>query len=855
MKRIIFAAFFLLACSFVSAIAQNAREGRQLFANEAYQTRHTHARRLNSEQRYTEAYEYLDALHRELIKLIEDSGHTAAELPCTADFIFYQSVLVSKAECAYMVNLWSEMLTICKEQITAVNERYLNGLGSNKDYYHNIASLYKIQGDYYYLKSVSNQVYYDDALESYIKALEFYDLAGDRQDKTKVYAELAQLKYSIKGYDEALDYMQMAYDSLDISPVEGTNSNGSTYIDETPDLYMKYRLGLAMCKVQLGDYSDALDIVNEEMASLSHNDKWINVVQRRKAKILMLRHENNGTDIEDAGKLYESYFKAIKKEVNNNFMQMTTDQREEYWMLQRPFVVDCYLLEEHNPELLYDITLYNKGILLQTARSFENLLKEDEIGKLLQARQQDAQNVLNGKTTTLAEDYEKKLLQTMTTDGRHKKFLTSLNPTWKDVQKALPTNGCAIEFVEYEKRDSMHFGALVLKKTGKPQFVHICNADELGDYCPGFWWYSLKELLESTDGSSKNDIYEDDEIRDAIWNADLISAIGNSRNVYFSADGYLHQLAIEYMLPEDLQDKNLYRLSSTRVLVDGNKIDAKKIRNGAAFVLGGIVYDSWIDEDNHSDPGNDAKAFNILQDMGAYFSYMEGAKRECDSIIYYRNNPNDLYLDSLRATEHEFYANCSKFPILHISTHGTFGGDKTIYNELLASSSKDVLSESVMALSNAGTHLRDKQFNAFNKDGLLSAREIARLNLENVELVTTSACQTGLGYITADGIYGMERGFKSAGAKGLVMTLWSVNIESARIFFTSMYRHMAEGESVHSAFKHARNDLLTKTYTYTITKNKFSASALSSRETTIIETKPYNTPQHANPYILIDVWE
>ena len=858
MKRVL-ASIIIIA----SAILQlRAQEQESLFSPCNYQARLDYAKRINTRGHYMTAYDSLRVLHRDLVEYVRQKGYTPATVPNIKDFIFYQNVLISEAECAYMVNLLKEMATTCSEHVDAINERYEKGLGRNQDYYWQIASFYKTRGDYYYVRGAKDSQMYANAREDYNSALDFYDLAYDEQAKSKVYAELAQLEYIQGNYDEALEHIRKAVNSGSTRIASGSNAKESFTKADNINLDITYQSALAMCQARTFAFRQALNTIDALISKLPKNDKRLPELKRRRAKILLLQNEEFGTDILDASALCESYFKAIKDSVNSNFMQMTADQREEYWMLQRPFVVDCYLLEERNPELLYDVTLYNKGMLLQTARSFDDLLydgtkkgKPNERKMLNAYRQEDAQSAMKGTITTFAEDYEKKILQTMATDGRRKKFFAPLNHTWKEVQKALPANGCAIEFVEYEKCDSMHFGALVLKKIGKPQFVHVCNADELGDYCPGFWWFSLKDLLQSTNGSSKDDIYEDEAIRDTIWNDKLISAIGNCQKVYFSADGYLHQLAIEYMLPEQLQDKSFYRLSSTRVLVDGNKIDAQKIKNGAAFILGGIIYDSWIDEDDHHDPGNDAEAFNTLQAKGSSFNYMKGAKLECDSIIYYRNNPNDLYLYSLEATEHAFYENCNKYPLLHISTHGCFSGDKTVYNELLASSSKDVLSESVLALSNAGTHLRDKQFDAFNKDGLLSAREIARLNLDNVELVTTSACQTALGYITADGIYGMERGFKSAGAKGLVLSLWSVNVESARIFFTLLYKYIAEGESVHKAFNHARNDLQTKSFTISTSINKFSAATLSSRETTINFTKKYNNPQHANPYILIDVWE
>lgn len=858
MKRVL-SILLILASTILQLYAQGQPS---LFSSCNYQARFDYAKRINNRGHYVAAFDSLRVLHRDIVEYVRQKGLTPATVPNTNDFIFYQDILISEAECAYMVNLPKEMKTVCSEHVNAINERYEKGLGKNKDYYWQIASFFKVRGDYYYVRGAKDPQLYDDARDDYNSALQLYDSAHDVQAKSKVYAELAQLEYIQRNYDEALKHIKKAANSGSTRLVSGSNAKESFSNANNNTLNITYQSALAMCLARTYAFRQALSTIEGLISRLPKKDKRLPELNRRRAKILLLQNEVFDTDILDASALYESYFKAIKDSVNSNFLQMTADQREEYWMLQRPFIVDCYLLEDRNPELLYDVTLYNKGMLLQTARSFEDLLydgkkkgKPDERKILNEYRQADAELALKGITSTLAEDYEKKLLQTITTDGRRKKFLAPLNHTWKDVQKALPADGCALEFVEYEKHDSMHFGALVLKKIGKPQFVPLCNADELADYCPGEWWFSLKDLLKSTDGSSKNDIYEDEVIRNAIWPKDLISAIGNSQKVYFSADGYLHQLAIEYMLPKQLQDKHLYRLSSTRVLADGNKIDPSKTKHGAAFVLGGIVYDSSIDEDDHQDHGNDAEAFIMLQEKGASFGYMKGAKFECDSIIYYRNNPNDLYLDSLKATEHEFYTNCSKYPILHISTHGSFGGDKTIYNELLASSSKDVLSESVLALSNASTHLQNKQFDAFNKDGLLSAREIARLNLENVELVTTSACQTGLGYITADGIYGMERGFKSAGAKGLVMSLWSVNVESARIFFTSLYKYIGAGESVHTAFHHARNDLLTKTYTYTSTTYKFSAATLSSRESTVITTNRFNTPQHTNPYILIDVWE
>ena len=65
--------------------------------------------------------------------------------------------------------------------------------------------------------------------------------------------------------------------------------------------------------------------------------------------------------------------------------------------------------------------------------------------------------------------------------------------------------------------------------------------------------------------------------------------------------------------------------------------------------------------------------------------------------------------------------------------------------------------------------------------GILTAANIARLDLTGLELVVLSACQTGRGRATPEGLFGLQRAFKKAGAKTMVMTLWSVFILLGRV--------------------------------------------------------------------------
>lgn len=664
-------------------IVCRAQNGLFVFADRSYTERFNSAVSLYKGERSMEAYDILKKLHKDASDaMVTAKGYGYALTD--ADFEFSQKVMTSLLQCAYKMNLYREMKAVCNEQCEGINN-YLGYYGGvtldparRALYYKVLADNNKSYGNLYYLQGAENATYYKNALYHYEYALKCYIMENRSVSSIiAVYEDLAQLAYIQSFYEDAITYLDHAIDYV----VRPETSEKESKAGQLKHLYL-LRSAKALCMARLGDYDGALKMMDSNVfpGVKAKLGKQIQPeFNRRRAKILMLRHFAERTDIGDADKLYAEYFKAIKDSVANDFMQMTADQREQYWMIQRPFVADCYQLENNDPELLYDVTLYNKGILLQTSRSFDLLLSADEQMELTRLRLHDAELIAQGEESNTAGDYESQLMQRMDSDGRRKKFFSPLNHTWKDVQKALPKDGCAIEFVEYEKGGDMRFGALVLKKQGTPQFVYICNAHLLGNYYPNDGFYSLYELLKSTSGADKNPIYEDSVIWRMIWNRDLVDAIGDSRKVYFSPDGYLHQLAIEFMKPSELADVNFYRLSSTRVLIDGHSPDAKKIKDGAALILGGIVYQSYATAPEEGDRGNDAKAYELIKSKSVSYNYMPGAKEECDSIVNLRNNPSDLYLYSLNATEKAFYENSRNYQLLHISTHGYFGGDKTVY--------------------------------------------------------------------------------------------------------------------------------------------------------------------------------
>ena len=92
--------------------------------------------------------------------------------------------------------------------------------------------------------------------------------------------------------------------------------------------------------------------------------------------------------------------------------------------------------------------------------------------------------------------------------------------------------------------------------------------------------------------------------------------------------------------------------------------------------------------------------------------------------------------------------------------------------------------------------------------GLLQVRELAGLKIP-ADLITLSACQTGLGTIVeGEGILGLSRAFQEAGARNLVVSLWNVNDFSTAKFMTSFYRALRDGATPARALVRARREML-----------------------------------------------
>ena len=94
------------------------------------------------------------------------------------------------------------------------------------------------------------------------------------------------------------------------------------------------------------------------------------------------------------------------------------------------------------------------------------------------------------------------------------------------------------------------------------------------------------------------------------------------------------------------------------------------------------------------------------------------------------------------------------------------------------------------------------------EDGILTAEEISHLNLSQTDLAVLSACETGLGEVqNSEGVFGLQRAFKLAGVKTLVMSLWKVDDNATSKFMIAFYNNLMAGKSKLESFRIAQQTI------------------------------------------------
>jgi CHAT domain-containing protein len=530
-----------------------------------------------------------------------------------------------------------------------------------------------------------------------------------------------------------------------------------------------------------------------------------------------------------------------RERVVDFFSMMTERQRIQFWdQYSYSFSLYPMFLEKEtntHPEgagNAYNIALFSKGLLLNTTIDFDKLIAEKgtaeaiakfeelKLLKLQIQRLQEkpiAERYLN--VDSLENTAQQKETELVKISKEYGDYTGNMKINWKDVQAKLEEKDVAIEFVEYPTlTDTVKYAALVLRKGWQyPKMISLFRKDQINEF--------IKQ--------DKNKIYTNGyvgkQIKKLIWNP-LEDFISPGERVYFSPSGIIHQLAIENLPVNDsvtLGDRyQMHRLSSTKELA----IRKPKEKNAKAVLYGGLNYDLDAKEMVAESQKYEFEKNSSYLAMRGYQSdtivrsgwkFLNGTKPEVDQINNLMKEKQYQVTEYTGETgnEESFKSLSGKREgIIHIATHGFFlpveESRKNLFmmqrigNQQPERATVEPMLRSGLIMAGGNKAWLGEKIPENIEDGVLTAKEISRMDLRGTDLVVLSACETGLGDVSSEGVFGLQRSFKQAGVQTLVMSLWEVSDKATSYMMTEFYSNLLSGKEKREAFLEAKQKCKAK---------------------------------------------
>lgn len=615
---------------------------------------------------------------------------------------------------------------------------------------------------------------------------------------------------------------------------------------EHPDL-ARSLVNLAFLQKHLGKYGEAEKLYRragqiwQKTAGPESLDYLATIQELADIQALTRRPGEALHTMAEAGRLQKmAYFRA-SRHMTENELAAYIDRFSNYFDRHFSFLQNMHPAPGEATAQAFDDAIFYKGYVLDQAGRVKKFTIQDPGFAAQYQRLDTLQTNLAGEyakppaqrddIAAMEEEIntiEKTLVASVAGYGERFKQLT-----WQDIQRTLQPGEAVVEFVHFDSLadnlENIQYAALVLPASqGYPVFVPLCTENDLA---------KLMEAPNENRIEVINRLYSFDEkhpgksLHHLLWQP-LEGILSGVKTVYFSPTGLLYRLnpgAIQGEHGTVLADRFQWvELGSTRQLALPHPA---LTGTGSAALFGGIEYDIEPTSNAAQTTTLDLAGRNITSSdstenrlRGENWGYLNWTKTEVETISLVAEEagvPTAIFSGS-DGSEEAFKKLGSERPsprILHLATHGYFFPDpKTMQENDEPDETGFEISEQPMIRSGlilAGGNYawkNGKPIRPGMDDGILTAYEIAQLDLSETELVVLSACETGLGDIRGnEGVYGLQRAFKFAGAKYLLMSLWQVPDFQTQELMTAFYYHyLSEKMDISTAFRAAQAELRQK---------------------------------------------
>jgi CHAT domain-containing protein/Tfp pilus assembly protein PilF len=410
----------------------------------------------------------------------------------------------------------------------------------------------------------------------------------------------------------------------------------------------------------------------------------------------------------------------------------------------------------------------------------------------------------------------------------------ALGVTVEQVQAAIPKDGVLIEYLRYSKylgKDKWEprYGAVVLASSGQPRWIALGSTKEVDA--------TVSRYQALVHGASDAGAFSEslESLYAQLWAPIERALPPGAKRVFISPDSQLNFVSFATLL--DSEERFLAEKYTVQYVATGRDLlrNVQPATPTAAIVFANpdfiLASSRTVVQADSAASSATAASLRGTEKRGIEnltFGPLKGTQKECNRLVdaFQGWHLQTKAFTGQDATEASVLRVHSPY-ILHLATHGFFEPEDLLDTkspeqphvnlERSVTHSRffqNPMHRSGLALAGAQSTVeawKHGEAPAVDYDGILTAEDVAALDLKGTWLVTLSACDTGSGEAKAgEGVLGLRRGFLQAGALHLLMTLWPISDETTVQIMTDFYDAARKTGNPPEALARVQRDWLVK---------------------------------------------
>ncbi len=526
--------------------------------------------------------------------------------------------------------------------------------------------------------------------------------------------------------------------------------------------------------------------------------------------------------IDEGCKGYAEAEKQMKEVIKQRVPFMNATEREGFWAQlvslftrMTPYALKAQQCDTEFTKNSYDALVMTKSLLLESERSMYDVVKRN--GTAEDMRDYTTLTGMKNRVKKWEKDYNANADSILAVSEQVRRLENSLTKRCRDYN-----DGTAFMNINYDKvKEALRQGEVLIDFTdfvsetlGRRYAAYIVNTTQQYPHLTSLF---AERQIDSLN-IAKSDLYYDadyaPEILRLVWEP-LKAQVAEGATVYYVPSELLFNVALE-SLP--LADGTLLgshyrfvRLSSARELIAMREREQRK-QPHTAVLYGGLAYDV-----DNATMETEAKKYDLsgipvtrgeVSRGDSIYHELPGTEEETARIetLLRKSHWQVVPYTGTTGTAESFVSMHGRSPqLLHLATHGFYYTPSSAEKEDYLKGYTDAMQLSGIVLSGGNAAWLGKPMPQGVMGGIITANDIARLDLSGTDMVVLSACRTGQGKATAEGLYGLQRAFKKAGVGTIVMSLWDVSDASTPEFMATFYERLtANGWNKRAAFEEAK---------------------------------------------------